>query len=224
MLNKTMNLAVQDLIPCCLCSMFWKASKSEAEYFRALSKNDMVCRNCHEKTAMQKHIDHLNTKISELNYSINRLNQIRGLEDDIDDLSNRFGNCNINPGENEIGLQEVVVIANNHSSNVNSVSNFLNGGMTSVWSETSDSLSSISRVHHEDFPLDLSSKHTSLIVDSSSNSGSVIIMNDEQSSISHCDEVDYRESHCPVTNMILNFINDGSTSVAKLWLTTNISR
>ena len=73
----------------------------------------------------------------------------------------------------------MVVIANDGSTNSTSVSS---SDVTSIWSDNSDTLSSISRVQHGDFPLDLSSKHTcSLLGDSSSDMGSFVAINNDSS-------------------------------------------
>ena len=200
--NKTtrMNILPHNLIPCYLCNMFWKADKQATDNFLSMNKNDIVCRNCHEKMAMQKHIEHLNCKIAQLTNSVNRLKNIRVLEEDIDDLSAQFGSWNLNHGENEIGLQEVVVVSNNHSSSTTiSENNSYPGGQTSVWSDCSDTVSSISRVHHDNFPLDLSSRHTSIVVDSSHDSECVHISDDNSVN---------GKTKCPVEKSVPNFLLD----------------
>ena len=114
---------------------------------------DTVCSNCHDIFTLKTHIDHLNKTIFDLHDRIENLSKIRSLEDDIDDLSVKFRNFDVND-QNGIELQEVVVTTSNvHTSN--SPKNDCNvSSQTLVWSESTSTNKST------DFPLDLSSKHT----------------------------------------------------------------
>ena len=143
----------QTFLPCSSCNMFQLVNQHEPLTSRRLlpqlsnGKINWVCFNCNEKSSL-----------------LSSLTRIRVLEDDLDDLSQRFENCVINCNEDEMDLQEVVVVSNDQSfTSSKALTN--ETAQTSVW--TCETMSNISKssifsnsVLNKDSLLNLSSKHT----------------------------------------------------------------
>ena len=154
------SLNVKNYIQCNSCKMFCHFTPQEYSEVAPFITKDTICSNCHDIFTLKTHIDHLNKTIFDLHDRIANLSKIRSLEDDIDDLSAKFRNFDIND-QNGIELQEVVVTSNGHT--CNSLNNDCNvSSQTSVWSESTGTNKST------DFPLDLSSKHTIIDIDTGS--------------------------------------------------------